>query len=1024
MMTVGYGSRWWRRSGCAAAAIACLCACSAAQVSPRLLAGLHWRNIGPFIAGRAGAVCGVIGQPAVYYVGFADGGIWKTVSAGTVWFPLTDTIKGIAGVSALAVAQSQPTTIYAGTGDAWDQEGGSGVWKSTDAGRTWENVGLHEAGEITALLVDPHNPDLILASTRGWLHRPSSQRGVYRSSDGGRTWTQVLAAGPKAGATHMVWAFDNPSVVFATVGTTYRAPGARFVFGGRSTAKLFKSTDEGTTWSQVQGTNQPPVGEIAVADGTNSQRLYMLDRGGLYRSDDGGAGWRLGTHTIYTAGTHVYVDPKNPDVVYTLGTSSYRSVDGGHTLVAFKGAPGGDDPREWWIDPHNPNRILYGGDQGATVSLDGGHTWSSWYNQPTAQVYRIRTDNRYPFWVYASKQDSGTFGVASRGPLGEVTDLDWFPLPGWEAGSVAVDPLNQNLIYTNGNYAYLSKVFRKTWDSQIIDPGVGDASQRRAANPPIVFSPQDPHVLYWATQYVWATSDGGTQWRKISPDLTAHPGRAPVPAPGVVHHGDALDSLSLSAVQAGVMWTGSTNGVIYLTRNGGRHWEDVTPPSVSIYGIVRVEASHFNPAAAYAAVDNSATGDFTPHIYRTSDWGKTWQPIISGLPTAQPTGSFVRVVREDPNKQGLLFAGTESSVYVSFDNGDHWQSLRLNLPTTSFRDLRIHSGDLVAGTYGRAIWILDDISPLEQMTPGLVEESAHLFRPQAAIRVHRDVNQDTPFPPEVPHAKNPPQGAVIDFYLGQAAQTVKLQIFDASGNLVRTYTNAPIPPVPLPYPAAPTPSFWLRRLLPLPVAAGAHRVTWNLRYQVPHALSFNYGQTMGAVPGDTPYTPQGPLAVPGHYTVKLTVDGKSYQQPLVLRPDPREGDSPALFAGMRRQLHLGQQLMTLIAASKAAYEQGRALEARAPAQRTELAKLTGTLKDAVSGPYGVLPVGGVPSFAGINGQAVGVLVMVNYHSDRAPASPLYAAYAKFCHYFNADVAQWGKLQPSSPISALACATRQ
>ncbi|HEX5353883.1 MAG TPA: hypothetical protein VFW60_07370 [Rhodanobacteraceae bacterium] len=997
-----------------------------AQVNPGLFQGMQWRNIGPFIAGKIDAVSGVKGRPAIAYVGTDNGGVWKTVNAGATWFPVTDAVHAVRGITALAVAQSQPSVVYAGTGSVFGTHYGSGVWKSSDAGAHWQSAGLENAGEIAWLLVDPRNPDLVLAATRGIDHRKGGARGVFRSTDGGRTWKPVLNAQPESGATYLSWASDDPRTIFATVRQTYVAP--RISRRSRSRhprpTSLYKSTDEGLTWTKLNGRDQPTmIGETAVAVGTHSRRVYLLNRKALYRSDDGGASWSLATRTIYTSSKQVLVDPHDPDVVYTMGTCVYRSTDGGHTLVAFKGAPGGDDPNQWWIDPADPNHIVYGGDQGASVSLDGGQTWSPWYNQKTAEIYKIATDNRYPYWIYGSKQDSGTFAIASRGPVGEITDLDWFPLPGWESGFVTVDPAHPDVIFTNGPWGFLQKVNRRTWGAQSIDFGVGaisavsDTDFRRAASAPIVFSPHDPSVLYYGTQNVWESRDGGDHWQKISPDLTAHPGKPPLPDPKGVHHGDALVSLSPSTVQAGVIWTGSNNGVIHVTEDGGKHWRDVTPPDMSIHAVVNIQASHFNPSEAYAAVRDNATGDGSPHIYRTRNFGKSWQGIVTGLPTDQATGSFVRVVREDDHKQGLLFAGTETSVYVSFDDGNHWQSLRLNLPTTAFYDLKIHDGDLIAATYGRGVWILDDISPLRQSAAGLADRKVHLFRPQAAIRVQSNINQDTPFPPEVPHAKNPPRGVVIDYYLKQPAQKVQLQIFDAKGNLVRSYSS--VPATPLEQPLPPAPAFWARPPQPLPTTAGEHRVSWNMRYPTPPAVFFD--QSMAAVPEDTPFIPEGPMALPARYTVKLTVDGVSYTQPVQLTQDPRLDDSPAAMDSMRRQLTLSQQIIAVMSASKNAYEQGNGvLRADAPngstkTLRKRIAGLTGTIKDASiglsGGSYAVPPVKGITNFSRINGQAAALLEMVESTSDQAPVPSLYRTYSDLCRDFNATSAAWQSLQP-------------
>ncbi|HEX5462231.1 MAG TPA: hypothetical protein VFX20_19855 [Steroidobacteraceae bacterium] len=1031
-----------------------------AQVDPSLFQGMQWRNIGPFIAGKVDSVAGVDGHPAIAYMGTDNGGVWKTENAGTTWFPVTDAQHDVRGITALAVAQSQPSVIYAGTGSIFGSHYSSGVWKSTDAGAHWRSAGLQNAGEIAWLLVDPHNPDVLLAATRGIDHHKGGARGVFRSTDGGKTWKRALDAQPESGATYLSWASDDPRVIFATVRRTYVAPGAspRFLSKHPGPTTLYKSTDEGSTWTKLEGRNQPrKIGETAVAAGTQSQRVYLLNADGLFRSDDGGASWSLATKTIYTSSKQVLVDPHDPNVVYTMGTCVYRSTDGGHTLVAFKGAPGGDDPNQWWIDSTDPSHIVYGGDQGASVSLDEGRTWSSWYNQKTAEIYKVDTDNRYPYWIYGSKQDSGTFAIASGGLVGEVTDLDWFPLPGWESGFVTVDPAHPDVLFTNGPWGFLQKVNRKTWGAQSVDFGVGaisaikDTDFRRAVSAPIVFSPQNPNVLYYGTQNVWESEDGGDHWQKISPDLTAHPGKPPLPNPEGVHHGDALVALSPSTRQAGVIWSGSNNGVLYITEDGGKHWQDVTPPDTSMHAEVEVQASHFNPSEAYAAVRGDATGDYSPHIDRTLNFGKSWQSIVTGLPADEPTGSFVRVVREDPRKQGLLFAATETSVYVSFDDGNHWQSLRLNLPTTAIYDLEFHRSDLIAATYGRGIWILDDISPLEELTADLANRQAYLFRPQAAMRVEANINQDTPFPPEVPHGKNPPRGVVIDYYLKQPAQSVQLQIFDAQGYLVRSYSNAPIAPLDQPLP--PTPAFWARPQRPLPTAAGEHRVSWDMRYPAPPAVFFD--QSMGAVPADTPFTPEGPMALPGSYKVKLTVDGVSYVQPVLLKQDPRLDDSAVALDGLRRQLALSQQIITVMSASKNAYEQGSGLESQltslregvpgkaAKALRKRIAELTGAAKDASlglsGGSYAPPPVKGATSFSRINGQASALLEMVESTSDQAPVSSLYRTSAQLCRDFNATLAAWHSLQAKavredaehadhgrasmhSPVSPLTCAT--
>jgi photosystem II stability/assembly factor-like uncharacterized protein len=694
--------------------------------------------------------------------------------------------------------------------------------------------------------------------------------------------------------------------------------------------------------------------------------------------------------------------------------------------MAFKGAPGGDDPREWWLDPVNPDRILYGGDQGASVSLDGGHTWSPWYNQPTAQCYKIAVDNRFPYWVYGTQQDSGVVGTRSRGDLGEITPFDWFPVPGWEAGFVAPDPTDPSILYTNGNYGDLARIETKTWQQQIINPAVGHSIYRRASSSPLMFSPQDPHTLYWATQFVMRTKDAGRHFETISPDLSVHAGQEPAAGPATGRGGPAIASLALSTVKAGVMWTGSSTGIVYVTQDGGAHWNDVTPsgiPAGSLVGVV--EASHFDPATAYASVDRSNSGDEKPYIFRTRDYGKTWQSIVNGLPVDDITGGFVRVVREDTVRRGLLFAGTETTVHVSFDDGDHWQSLRLNLPNTSYRDLVVHGNDLVAGTYGRSFYVLDDISPLRLLTPALISQlgtyGSYLFQPADALRVRRDINMDTPLPPEVPHAQNPPEGAILYYYLGaKPTGDIKMEIYDAQNKLVRTLSSKPAPPLDEPLP--PVPDYWLREPVALSANMGTNRINWDLYYDDPPALSHNWGQVMPAIYRDTPYTPQGAFALPGKYTVKLTVDGKTSSQTLTVYEDPRIGESPAVMAEMRAQFDLEQKNTDGMAMSNMGYRQATELRSQLKALTGrsvpgdvaqaisaldgKVAPVQGLLSAAASGPYGVPAYTGNPGFTGINGAFAGLMVIVDYMSDHAPVDAQLKAFHDYCTDLNNNLALW------------------
>lgn len=1026
-----------------------------AQINPNLYGGLKWRNIGPFRGGRVSAVGGAIGQPGVFYAAAALGGVWKTTSAGATWFNVTDSVPEIANVTALEVAPSDFNVVYLGTGDR-----GLGLYKTNDGGKTWRHLDGAPSHGIANILVDPRDANLVLAATLGDPRAKSDRRGVYRSKDGGGTWNKVLYKDDQTGASSMVWAFDVPKVVIATMAPHYTAPGAgrggRGAGGGRGGAAgqapaLYKSTDEGLTWTEIKPAGLL-AGSLAVAQHTNSQRMYSLGRGGLLRSDDGGATWSPGATTLYSASGHIYVDSKNPDVVYTMGTSSYRSDDGGRTLVAFKGAPGGDDPREWWLDPIDPNRMLYGGDQGASVTLDGGQTWSSWYNQPTAQIYKIAVDNAFPYRVYGTQQDSGVVSTRSRGDLGQITPWDWFPVPGWEAGFIAPDPADPNILYTNGNYGDLARLEIDTWQQQIINPAVGHSIYRRASSSPIVFSPQDPHTMYWATQFVMMTKDAGRHFQAISPDLTVRSGAAPAPA-NTGRGGAAITTLAVSAAKAGVMWTGSSTGVISVTQDGGANWKNVTPDAIAAGSMVGViEASHFDPATAYAEVDRSNAGDDKPYIYRTRDSGVTWQPIVNGFPTDEITGSFVRVVREDTMRKGLLFAGTETTVYVSFDDGDHWKSLRLNLPNTSYRDLVVHGNDLVAGTYGRSFFILDDITPLRQLTPSLVSqlrtETSYLFKPGDALRIRRDINMDTPLPPEVPHALNPPEGAILDYYLAaRPAGDIQIEIYDAQKRLVRTLSSRSA--MPLNEPRPPVPDYWLRKPQPLPTNVGDNRINWDLRYDDPPALSHNWGQVMPAIYQDTPNTPQGAVALPGTYTVKLTVDGKASTQALTVHEDPRIGESPAVMAGLRAQFDLEQTSVAGMAVSDTGYNQASQLRAQlktlgglSPASDvaqaitaidSKTAPVEGRLSDAASGPYGVPAYTSNPGFTGLNGSFAGLMVIVEYMSDHAPVDAQVKAFHDYCTDLNTNLGLWrtinvqdlpalnellrnNKLQPLSPAT--------
>jgi photosystem II stability/assembly factor-like uncharacterized protein len=1005
----------------------------APRVDPRLYAGLAWRNIGPFRGGRVASVTGAIGQPGVFYAGFPAGGIWRTTSAGETWYPVFDAMRTVSSVGAIEVAPSDPNIIYAGTGDLVTGGAineGDGVYKSVDAGKSWRHLGLDATKQIPSIVVDPHDPSLVMIAAQGNIHQKSDTRGVYRSTDGGASWTRTLFVDEQTGIEKLARGYDAPAVIFATSVRHYippvtPAPGAALDTTRTGTA-LYKSIDEGLTWHEVSGGGLPPLAgrtSVAVAMNTRAQRVFLIGNFGLYRSDDGGTTWRQmaaddarirNGQGGYNCG--VYVDPQNPDVVYTVSTSSYRSTDGGRTFTGFKGAPGGDDPQQMWIDPTNGQRIFIGFDQGATITLDGGSTWSSWYNQSTEQVYHLSTDNSFPYWVYATQQDAGAIRTRSRGNLGAITPLDWNPVPGWEWGTVVADPLNPNVVYGSGSGILKISYPSEQWInvSPSADP---DAKLRAGQSQPMVWAPWNQHELLTGFQYLMSSTDGGAHWTRMSHDVTV-PQSADSTPYAAASTRRAIESISASTVSPGTIWVSTNNGRIDVTRDHGRTWTDVTIPGLPNAAraeVLTIDASHHDAGTAYAAIDYHRIGDYTPYLYRTRDFGKTWTKIVTGLPTDEPSGSFARVIRADTKRAGLLFAGTESGMYVSFDDGDLWQSLAQNLPNTSYRDIAIKGNDLVVGTYGRGIWILDDYSVLRQLTPGVAAERAHLFQPGDAVRVRRNVNNDTPFPPEVPHALNPREGVVIDYSLAGGPAAVTLDVMDASGNLVRHYSSAPVAPV-AEAARPPEPNFWLAPPTAMPTNIGDNRVNWDLRHDAPPALTHTF--EINANPGLTPPSPEGPLALPGVYTLRLTVDGRTYAQTVTVRNDPR---SPASLSELRAQHALQMKIVDGLRAAWNGYQQVAALRAGPPtggatangvpaellaagaAFEAQLDTVGGL--DAARALRNRATVTPLPSFMGVSNALVAQLNAQD-NGDMAPTAATLAAYAKTCGELQVVTVRW------------------
>ncbi len=1038
-----------RSTSRAALCAAALLTLGAAPIKPDLLSGLVWRNIGPFRGGRISAVSGAIGEVGTFYAGTPAGGLWKTTSAGETWYPVFDSIREVSSIGSVEVAPSNSNIVYVGTGDkvqGGSANIGSGVYKSEDAGATWHKSGLDDARVIPSMLVDPRNPDIVLAATEGDLWKKSETRGVFRSTDGGKSWTRTLFINDSTGVQKIARSFDRPDVVFATTIRHWNAPvPPSGIFPappapppppppappagpppapGPSATRLFKSTDEGITWTEVTGGGLPRLNGceyVSVAQNTNAQRVFVIGNNGLFRTDDGGTTWKQMDASDdrirngqggYNCG--VYVNTKNPDVVYSIHTSSYVSTDGGNTFTGFKGSPGGDDPQQMWLDPTNSNRILLGVDQGAIVTLDGGKTWGSWYNQSTEQVYHISTDNSFPYWVYATQQDAGSVRQRSRGNYGEIGPFDWGSVPAWEWGTIAPDPLNANTVYASGNPGGLVRVSYPSEQWITVSPALNpELHLRTAFSQPIAFAPWNQHELLAGFQFMMATTDGGTHWKKISPDLTYPKGMKPLPDTAVRPPGSfpagAIETISASTVGRGTIWAGTSSGLIKVTKDEGATWEDASIPNLPYAAralISSIDASHTDAGGAYAAVTLSSSGDHAPYFYRTHDFGKTWTRITTGLPTNEPSASFARIIRADPKKAGLLVAGTESAMYVSFNDGDDWQSLQLNLPTTSYRDIAFAGNDLVVGTYGRGLFILDDYAVLRQMTPAVESEAVHLFKPDPTTRVRRNTNFDTPFPPEVPHALNPPDGAIIYYALdSKPAGEITLDILDSTGARLRHMSSTPGAPVKESA-KPPHPNWWLAPPFALPANAGLNRTNWDLRIDAPPAFSHSF--EINANPGLTPTTPEGVLAPPGTYTAKLTVGGKTLAQTFIVTNDPR---SPATTADIRAQYALLLSINAGAEFSWTSFERvdlmRTALKSRMPADTTGATamaiKAFRAQLDTLAGP-----VGGrnpKPNFNALNTKFVGQLTGQD-NGDRAPTEAMLAGYAVACRDFNGAITRW------------------
>ena len=1091
------------------------------RVSPDLYSGLRWRNIGPFHGGRLSAVTGAVGQPGVFYAGTPAGGVWKTTSGGVVWFPIFDQFTNVDSIGAVQVAPSDPNIVYVGTGDSVGGSLGDGMYKSTDAGATWTHIGLEDTVKINKLVVDPKDPNIVIASAQG--DAKHTGQGIYRTTDGGKTWQNTLRPENANGTRDVESAYDMPNVVFATsqgngggrAGGGGPAGGGAGGGAGAAAAgdpgtALYKSLDEGKTWTKVS-TLPKYSGRISVAIAmhTNGQRVYVvggaLDGGsGLYRSDDQGTTWQhmAGNDTRIANGqgafsSGVWVDSQNPDILYTVSTTVYRSNDGGKNFIAFKGAPGGEDPHDGWIDPTNGQRMFFGFDQGPAITFDGGRTWSGYYQMPIAQIYHVSTDNRYPYWVMGAQQDTGAIMTRSRSDQGQITVVDWMPLPSSEFGTIAPDPLKPTTVYGVGYGAGqgggMIKIDLATGQWGNAAPNFGaDASLYTAGRDfwKRFDTAFEPKALYVGYNCILVTRDGALSWSKFSPDLTSPKGQPmkpcgvrpptvaaapaglpagapPAPAPGaqVGRGGGAAGSISdfsLSTIRRGVVWSGSSNGQIYNTMDAGKTWTNVTNfkdiPEGATANFVTVEASHTDINTAYVVANvgagrgagaGPAAAGPTPAeqhwIYRTHDAGKTWTRIVNGLPTDERTGSQVHVLREDPQQKGLLFVGTETTVYVSFDDGDHWQSLRNNLPSTSIRDMVFHTddhmNDLVITTYGRGFWVLDDMSPLRDIAvkaQAIAGAPAYLFKPGDAIRARKSSNWDQPLNPELPHTVNPPYGAIIYYHLTKRPTgEIKLQIFDAANKLVRTITSTQ-PPL---YERPPYPDYWLKPSAERALATdlGTSRINWDLRYDDPPGYNPDINNQMNSTPGEATPGPHGPLALPGAYTVKLIVDGQTYTQPLVVRNDPRIGESAPVMNTLRTQHRLMMSAYEGMKDSYAGNDEVSAVRAQIIALGTlppEIAAAVTALDaklnavgSAAGGRGGRGGAGGgggrgggaaaptdVRPFNTINGTFNTIVALTQNGIDMAPTPAMVHTYEGGCKEFTATLAAWKTLQTKDLVA--------
>lgn len=910
---------------------------------------MRWRVVGPFRAGWATVAKGVPDAPNTFYFGGAGGGIWKTTDAGRTWQGLMQHQEASA-VGALAISASDPNIIYVGTGQVtirYDNMAGDGVYRSADGGKTWKNVGLKDTRHIGSIMVDPHNPNHVIVAALGHVFNDNAERGVFETTDGGQHWKKVLYVNDKTGAVDLAWDPENPQIVYVAMWQMRLHPWLDYFQAQAGPGSgIYKSTDGGSHWSKIAGKGLPTgsVGRIGIAvpRGSNGRIVYASvaqggysatghagHSSGFFRSEDGGKTFELMNTDPELTNNYfcrITVAPNNPDEVYVMGRSIHYSTDGGRHFMIFKGSPGGDDYHFMWINPKYPDHMISGADQGAAVTVDDGLSWSSWYNQPTGQFYHLAVDNRFPFHIYSGQQDNGTVDIASQGPYGVIEERDWHPVGGDERDYMVPKPGNSNIVFGSGLGGHVSRFDDITRQVANVSPwpissyGAQPTSVKYHYTwiTPLVFSHVGDHAMYMGSQVLFKSTNDGDNWSIVSPDMS---GKTKISGDvnnptfeqakndgfGVIY------TISPSPINKNVLWVGTDDGSIKMTKDAGQNWNNVTPKSIPLWArIDAISPSHFNTETAYAAVDMHRTGDFSPMIIMTTNGGKTWKNISNGIPSDE----YVGVVRSDPKQPGLLYAGTNRSVYVSFDNGAKWQPLSMNLPTTWIRDLLVHDNDLVIATQGRGIWIMDDVEPLREIAAGMVKNSVHLFKPAVAVRMRGDENRDTPPPPSTPLGQNPPAGVIVDYWLKDATNSpITLTVKDASGKVVRQYKSDEMGE------KLPSSRYfqvgWLGHPHDLSTKAGMHRFVWDMRYARPSALRYEFS-IAGIWDDHTPLDPRGPLVVPGHYSVTLSVDGHSYTQPVTVKLDPRvHVSNKALEDQLSLALEVDQKLNKSVEAYKA-----------------------------------------------------------------------------------------------------------